>query len=110
VLENLTELLTLQMADVVIGQQRAAERDEALDARLDVMEERQASTAEIVAEVRDIMSAVKSGIKFLGWIGKIIGWIAWAVKWLGGIAAALAAIWAVWQAIKTGSPFPPSDK
>ncbi len=106
VLENLTDLLTQQMADLGLGQDAAVRRSALLNGRLDGMDEKLASMAKVISEVREIMEYVKGGIKFLGWIGRIIGWIAVAVKWVGGIAAALAAIWAVWQAIKTGSPFP----
>jgi hypothetical protein len=47
-----------------------------------------AESTAIIREMRDILVAVKSGARMLGWVGA-------AIKWLSGVVAAGVALWAV---------------
>lgn len=59
--------------------------------RMDEMQEELSANTTVTTEVRDLLQTAKGGLKVLGWIGSF-------VKWAGGIAAGLAAIWALLQA------------
>lgn len=74
--------------------------DQRLDngsARMDLMQGELTRNTEVTTEVRDVLNMAKAGLRVLGGIGT-------AARWLGGIAAAAAAIWALWQAIRHGTP------
>ncbi len=47
-----------------------------------------AENTKITRELRDIFVTVKSGARLLNWIGN-------GIKWIGGVAAAMAALWAL---------------
>lgn len=53
--------------------------------------------AEVTREVLELMQAAKAGFKVAGWIGT-------ALRGAGKLAAAIAGIWALWQAIRHGTP------
>jgi len=51
----------------------------------------------LTAEVREILTFARTGLRVLGAIGT-------AVQWLAKIAAAAAALYAAWQAARHGIP------
>jgi hypothetical protein len=102
-LEDLCELLTLQMAELALGQQASVKRSTELTTKLTGMEEKLAENTAVTSEVLEIMSAAKMGFRVLGWVGTF-------VKFAGGAAAGFIALWALWHAVNSGSPFPPGDK
>lgn len=65
--------------------------------RMDLMQEELTRNTEVTTEVRDLLQMAKAGLRVLGGIGQ-------AARWFGGLAAAAAAIWALWQAIRHGTP------
>lgn len=67
--------------------------------RMDAIETAMRSNTAMVQEVLDIMSTAKAGLRALGWLGT-------GVRWLGGVAAACAALWALYQSIRNGAPPP----
>ncbi len=101
-LEELCELLTLQMAELAIGQQAGEKSRLELKEQLTGFEGKLAENTAVTGEILEIMSAAKMGFKVLGWVGTF-------VKWGGGVAAGFVALWALWQAIKHGTPYPPGD-
>jgi hypothetical protein len=58
-----------------------------------------AENTRLTKAILEIIDAVKGGFKVLSWFGM-------AVKWVGGIAGALAAIWALVYSITHGGPRP----
>lgn len=73
---------------------------ERMDALEDAMRRNTAMTASntaLIQEVLDIMSTAKAGFRALGWLGT-------GMRWLGGVAAACAALWALYQSIRHGGP------
>lgn len=68
-----------------------------LTKRIETIETEMRANTGITREVRDLMELGRSGLRVLGWVGT-------AVKWFGGIAAAIAAIYAAWHAIINGGP------
>ena len=91
-----------------------AERLQAIDARLDRgaerMEQQSAalnklaaelkSNSEVTDEIRQLLTLGRNGLKVLGWLGE-------AAKWIGKLAAAGAAIYGFFYAIKHGGHLPP---
>lgn len=71
----------------------------ALESELKAARDELARNSEITQEIRDILAAVRLGLRVLGGIGQL-------VKWLGALAAAVAAIYGAWQAITKGLQFP----
>lgn len=85
-----------------------AERLDAVDTRLDRgsdrMDDMQAELAANTAvtnEVRELLGAVRSGLKVLGWIGTAVVWTA---KLVAALAVAGSAVYAFWHTLKTGQP------
>lgn len=103
VLEQLCELLTKQMAELAMGQEAGDKKRAELSDQLAKLDKKLAENNAVTAEVLEVMSAARMGFKVLGWVGA-------CVKWGGGLVAAVMAIWVFWHAVKTGSPFPPSEK
>ena len=56
--------------------------------RLRQLESSLSENTAITSEIRDLLTAVKGGIRVLGWLGT-------GAKWLGAIAGAVAAIYTV---------------
>lgn len=57
------------------------------------------ASAEDLAAIRDVLTAVRGGLRVLGWLGL-------AVKWLGGLATAGVAIYTAWYALTHGGDLP----
>jgi hypothetical protein len=55
------------------------------------------ANAEMTREVLELMQAAKAGFRVAGWVGT-------ALRGAGKLAAAIAGIWALWQAIRHGTP------
>jgi len=55
-------------------------------------------------EVREILAAVKSGIRVLGWLGTAALWL---VRFGGAVATAGVAMWGALYAITHGGSHPP---
>lgn len=67
-------------------------------ARMDRMEAELSANTAITVQVRDLLQALRGGLRVLGWLGV-------AAKWIGGIAAAVTAVWALIHAlIHSGRP------
>ena len=58
-----------------------------------------AENTRLTKDILDMFSAVKGGFRVLGWVGV-------AAKWIGGIAGAVAAVWALIYSITHGGPRP----
>lgn len=70
-------------------------RMDGMDTKMSEQSEMLTSLMEKLSIILEIFEAAKGGFKALGWLGT-------GIKWIGGIAGALAAIWAFVQTIKTG--------
>ena len=110
VLEALGEHLSLQMADLAIGQQEAAKRQEEaikhrqeFAERMKGIEDTVAATQAITHEVRDLLDAFRGGFKVLGWLGM-------GLKWLGGIATACVAVYTIGYMLTHGGQLPHGPK
>ena len=64
--------------------------------RMDGMQDELTRNTEVTTEVREILSAVRSGLKVLGGLGTL-------AMWVGKLAAAAAAISAAWYAFTHGN-------
>jgi hypothetical protein len=67
--------------------------------RMDSMQDELSANTAVTTEVRDLLTAGKGGLKVLGWFGVF-------AKWLGGIATAIAALWALYYAATHGGQLP----
>lgn len=67
------------------------------DTRMTGIETELRNNNTLMAEVRDILSFARTGLRVLGVIGT-------AVQWLAKIAAGAAALYAAWQAARHGLP------
>lgn len=66
--------------------------------RMDDIERQLTENTRVTVEVRDILGAIKGGLKFLGWMGVV-------VKWIGAFTATAASIWGlVYMATHGGKP------
>lgn len=92
-------LLARQIAELAIGQQSLNSQMIVDTKRLKTLESDLAENTIITVEVRDLLGAIKGGMKVLGWLGTF-------AKWAGGIAAALAAIYTAVYMIAHGGKSP----
>jgi len=67
------------------------------DLRMTAIETELRNNTALTAEVREILTFARTGLRVLGAIGT-------AVQWLAKIAAAAAALYAAWQAARHGIP------
>lgn len=102
VLEVGHRLLTDQISEVTVGMQGVQSCLTQGATRMQRIEQELAANSTITAEIRDILSAVKLGLKVLGSIGLI-------VRWAGFIAAACAAIYTSWHMIQHGGKPPGTE-
>lgn len=66
--------------------------------RMDSMQAELSANTAITVQVRDLLQALRGGLRVLGWLGV-------AAKWTGGIAAAATAVWAlIHAALHSGRP------
>lgn len=75
------------------------QRMDALEAAMRANTAMTAGNEALLKEVLDIMTTAKAGFRALGWLGAV-------VRWVGGLAAAGAALWALYQSIRNGTPPP----
>lgn len=68
-----------------------------VDEQLQDLGRQMQTNTQITAEVREILDAVRGGIKVLGWLGRL-------AKWATPIVGFGAAVVALVSALKTGSP------
>ena len=67
------------------------------DLRMTAIEAELRNNTALTAEVREILSFARTGLRVLGALGT-------TVQWLAKIAAAAAALYAAWQAARHGIP------
>lgn len=67
------------------------------DARFASVEKKIEENTGITQDIRDILQAVRSGLKVLGGLGEI-------AKWFSYIAAGILGAWSLFKAWKTGTP------
>jgi hypothetical protein len=67
------------------------------DLRMTAIETELRNNTQLTAEVREILTFARTGLRVLGAVGT-------AVTWLAKIGAAAAALYAAWQAARHGMP------
>lgn len=87
-LSKIHELLEAHQALFTVGHQRMND----IQAEQAVQKEAIAENTAITTDVRDILAAVKTGLKVLGGLGI-------AARWVGWMAAAATTVWGLIQAI-----------
>lgn len=97
------DLLARQVAELTVGMHNIQRQLSAGDARMTVMATDLASNTATTTEVRDLMDAIKGGMKVLEWLGK-------AARWAGGIAIAVSAIYTVFYMATHGGNMPGGGK
>lgn len=95
VLEAGHKVLTDQMAELVIGMQAVHQALQRGDSRMGDLEAELKANSDTTAEIRDILAAVKTGIKVLGGIGTM-------ARWAGYLAGAGAAVYTAWHMLTHG--------
>lgn len=83
---------------------RLRQIDERLDRgseRMDLMQAELKSNTDVTTEVREILSAVRTGLRVLGGLGT-------AAQWAGRLAAAAVALWGAFYALTHGGRPPGS--
>lgn len=68
-----------------------------LEQRIQRMEGELKQTLAVTTEVRDVLDAVKAGLRVLAWLGH-------AVRWAGYLSAAAAAIYGLYMLVRHGGP------
>ena len=63
---------------------------EQLKAKVDGIHEELRANSEVTNEIRDILSAARTGFKVVGWLGTF-------VKWAAGIGAAVTSLLVAWN-------------
>jgi hypothetical protein len=66
------------------------------EAEMSTMSKLLAVNTQITAETKEVLDAVKAGLRVLGYIGT-------AAQWAAKLATAVAAIYAAWQLIRHGA-------
>ena len=90
--------LVQQMAEVTVAHHQATEQRREQAKRLAALEGQLTRNTDMTAELLDVVSAVKSGFRVLGWLGT-------AAKWLGYIAAGAGAVYTLfYMATHAGQP------
>jgi hypothetical protein len=69
------------------------------DEQLKLIRQELQENTDVTTDIRDLMSAGKTGLKVLGWIGV-------AAKWVASIALAITAVWGVIYTITHGGTPP----
>jgi hypothetical protein len=69
--------------------------------RMDAMQAELSDNTTVTREIREMLDMGRAGLRVLGALGAV-------AKWLGAIAMGIGSIWALVQAVKTGTP--PSPK
>lgn len=103
VLDTSIRQVAMQISDLTIGQQIAAQKVSAAEMRMAALEKALGANTEITREVRDLLDALKGGMKVLGWMGT-------GLKWLGAIAAAGMAIYTGVYMLTHGGELPGARK
>jgi hypothetical protein len=96
------ETLARQMAEIVLAHQAIVRRHEEDLPRIERMEATLATNSTVMAEVKEMVStvtALKGGLKVLGWLGT-------GAKWLVSIAAVIGLVWFLVQFIAHGGRIP----
>ena len=91
--------MTRQMAEVTVAMQDVSRCLEQGGAKMSSVQSELQQTSQTIGEVRDILAAVKVGLKVIGGIGTL-------VRWAGYVAAAGAAIYTFWHMLKNGGKPP----
>lgn len=99
VLEAGHRVLIEQLADVAATMQEVHACLQRGDTRMGSLETELKGNSAVTAEVRDILSVAKVGLRVLGGVGML-------VRWCGYVAAACAAIYSAWY-IATHGGKPP---
>lgn len=92
-------VLIEQLADVAVTMQDVKDCLQKGDRRMGSLETELRDNSAVTAEVRDILSVAKVGLRVLGGVGVL-------VRWAGYLAAAGASLYAAWHMIKHGGKPP----
>ena len=87
--------MTRQMADVAIALQDVTRCLESGTTKMGTIERELADNSTTTREVRDILSAVKAGLRVIGGVGVLF-------RWIGYLATAAIAVYGAWQLLRTG--------
>lgn len=87
----------MQVAELTVMLHEARRRVPEMDARLRDIETELAANTKVTTEVREVLDTFKGGMRMLGWMGI-------AAKWIAGIAAAIGAVIAIWETLRSGGP------
>ena len=96
---NHAELLATQIAELTLGQQEINARLNHGAGRMTKLETGVAENTVITTEVRDLLTALKGGLRLAGWLGS-------AAKWLGGLAVAGAGLYTAFYMLMHGGQPP----
>lgn len=102
VLEAGHRVLIEQLADVAVTMQEVKDCLQKGDNRMASLETELTTNSTVTAEVRDILSVAKVGLRVLGGVGVL-------VRWVGYLAAAGAAIYSAWYMATHGGKPPGVD-
>jgi len=65
--------------------------------RMDLMQAELSANTTVTREIREMLDMGRAGLRVLGALGAV-------ARWAGAIAVAIGSVWALIQAIKTGTP------
>lgn len=97
------DLLARQVAELTVGMHNIQRQLSAGDTRMSSMSAELVANTATTTEVRDLLAALKGGMKVLEWLGK-------AARWAGGIALAVSAIYTVIYMATHGGNMPGGGK
>lgn len=97
------DLLARQVAELTVGMHNIQRQLDESGSRMSDLATGLAANTATTTEVRDLMDAIKGGMKVLEWLGK-------AARWLGGIAAACTAAYTLFYMATHGGDLPGGGK
>ena len=97
------DLLATQVAELTVGMHNIQRALADGDKRMTGMSDDLAINTATTTEVRDLLDALKGGMKVLEWLGKV-------ARWVGSIAAAATAAYTVFYMLTHGGDLPGGGK
>lgn len=97
------DLLARQVAELTVGMHNIQRQLGESSAHMTELSLGLAANTSTTTEVRDLMDAIKGGMKVLEWLGK-------AARWIGGIAAACTAAYTLIYMALHGGDLPGGGK
>ena len=102
ILESGHHALVEQLAEVAVALRDVQACMQRGDTRMGAMESELSVNSTVTAEVRDILSVAKVGLRVLGGVGTL-------VRWVGYLSAAGAAIYSAWYMVTHGGRPPGAE-